>query len=378
MIQRLLQQQVQSLFSRGKVILIMGARQVGKSTLLNQLFANQPDVLWLNGDEDSTQDLFTSPSATRMKAIIGNKHTIIIDEAQRIPNIGLTLKIIHDQIADINIIATGSSSFELASKTQESLTGRKHEFRMYPISFAEMVNHTNLLDELRMIPHRLVYGYYPEIISHPGTEERDLRDLTESYLYKDVLNLESISKPDKIVRLLKALAYQIGNQISYNEIGQLVGLDAKTVEKYLDILEQSYIIFRLGSFSRNLRNELKQSKKIYFYDLGVRNALIGNFAPIESRINTDAGALWENYAIAERIKYNTYREYYCLPYFWRTQQQQEIDYVEDKNGQLYAFEFKWNNAKHPKCPLSFANAYPEASFQTITPANIEDFIFSPA
>ena len=261
MIQREIEQQVRLLFQRGKVILIMGARQVGKSTLLNQLFGEQKDIVWLNGDVDNVQDLLQHPSAPRLKAIIGDNQYLIIDEAQRIPNIGLCLKIIHDQIPNVQIIATSSSSFELASKTQESLTGRKHEFKMYPLSFREMVHHTSLLDELSMLEHRLVFGYYPEIVTHIGTEERDLRDLVDSYLFKDVLQIESISKPDKIVRLLKALAYQIGNQISYNEIAQLVGMDSKTVEKYIDILEQSYIVFRLGSYSRNLRNELKQSKK---------------------------------------------------------------------------------------------------------------------
>lgn len=374
MIQREIEQQVRSLFQRGKVILIMGARQVGKSTLLNQLFGEQKDIVWLNGDVDNVQDLLQHPSAPRLKAIIGDNQYIVIDEAQRIPNIGLCLKIIHDQIPNVQIIATGSSSFELASKTQESLTGRKHEFRMYPLSFREMVHHTSLLDELSMLEHRLIFGYYPEIVTHLGTEERDLRDLVDSYLFKDVLQIESISKPDKIIRLLKALAYQIGNQISYNEIAQIVGLDSKTVEKYIDVLEQSYIVFRLGSYARNLRNELRQSKKIYFYDLGIRNALIGNFAPAKSRIHGDLGALWENFAIAERMKRNSYQEYFCQPYFWRTQQQQEIDYVEDKNGQLSAFEFKWNDNKAPKCPITFSSSYPESNFQVISPKNIETFI----
>ncbi|MCQ2347237.1 MAG: ATP-binding protein [Paludibacteraceae bacterium] len=374
MIQREIEQQVKSLFQRRKVILIMGARQVGKSTLLNQLFGNQEGVLWLNGDADNVQELLQSPSAPRLKAIIGNNRYMIIDEAQRIPNIGLCLKIIHDQIPNVQIIATGSSSFELAFKTQESLTGRKHEFKMYPLSFGEMVHQTSLLDELSMLEHRLVFGYYPEIVTHQGTEERDLRDLVDSYLFKDVLQIESIAKTDKIVKLLKALAYQIGNQISYNEIAQVVGLDSKTVEKYVDVLEQSYIVFRLGSYSRNLRNELKQSKKIYFYDLGVRNALIGNFTPAKLRAQGDLGAIWENFAITERMKRNAYREHYCQSYFWRTQQQQEIDYVEEKDGQLSAFEFKWNYHKTPKCPVTFTTAYSESTFQVISPQNIETFI----
>ncbi len=374
MIQREIEQQVRSLFQKGKVILIMGARQVGKSTLLSQLLGTQTDVVWLNGDEERVQDLLQTPSSPRLKAVVGENKYIVIDEAQRIPNIGICLKIIHDQIPNVQVIATGSSSFELASKTQESLTGRKHEFRMFPLSFGEMARHTSLLDELSMIEHRMVYGYYPEIVTHIGTEERDLRDLTDSYLFKDVLRVDSVGKPDMLVKLLKALAYQIGNQISYNEIAQLIGMDSKTVEKYIDILEQSYIVFRLGSYSHNLRNELKLSKKIYFYDLGIRNALIGNFSPIKSRLHVDAGALWENFAIVERMKRNSYQEYYCQSYFWRTQQQQEIDYVEERNGQLKAFEFKWNENKTPKCPTTFATAYPESEFQVISPKNIETFI----
>lgn len=373
MIHRILEEKIQPLLGGNKAIIVMGARQVGKSTLLNQLLGENKNALWLNGDDIDVQNLFHEMSSTRMRALLGNNKFLVIDEAQRIPDIGLRIKLVTDQVSDVQVIATGSSSFELASKVNEPLTGRKREFKMFPLTFKEMVSHSNLLDELRMIPHRLVYGYYPEVVSNPGDEKNTLKELSDSYLYKDILSLDSISKPDKLVRLLKALALQIGNQISYNEIGNMISLDSKTVERYVDILEKSFIVFRLGSFSRNLRNELKASRKIYFWDLGIRNAIIGNLAQIENR--TDAGELWENFAIAERLKQNAYQNSFAQSWFWRTQQQKEIDYIEEENGMIHAFEFKWNEHKaRTKCPESFSTAYPDALFQVITPKNIEEFL----
>lgn len=373
MIHRILEEKIQPLLGGNKAIIVMGARQVGKSTLLNQLLGENKNALWLNGDDIDVQNLFHEMSSTRMRALLGNNKFLVIDEAQRIPDIGLRIKLVTDQVSDVQVIATGSSSFELVSKVNEPLTGRKREFKMFPLTFKEMVSHSNLLDELRMIPHRLVYGYYPEVVSNPGDEKNTLKELSDSYLYKDILSLDSISKPDKLVRLLKALALQIGSQISYNEIGNMISLDSKTVERYVNILEKSFIVFRLGSFSRNLRNELKASRKIYFWDLGIRNAIIGNLAQIENR--TDAGELWENFAIAERLKQNAYQNSFAQSWFWRTQQQKEIDYIEEENGMIHAFEFKWNEHKaRTKCPESFSTAYPDALFQVITPKNIEEFL----
>ena len=374
MVERHIQSNIQSLLGGGKAIVIMGARQVGKSTLLRQMLGERQDVIWMNGDELDIQELFSNMTSTRIRAILGSKRILVIDEAQRISDIGLRLKLITDQVPDVQVIATGSSSFELASKVNEPLTGRKREFRMYPLTFGEMVQHTQFLDEVRMIPHRMVYGYYPEVVCTPGDERAILKELSDSYLYKDVLSLDSINKPDKLVRLLKALALQIGSQVSYNEIGTLIGLDSKTVERYVDILEKSFTVFRLGTFSRNLRNELKASRKIYFWDLGIRNAVIGNLAQIENR--TDAGELWENFVIAERMKRNAYKGSFAQSYFWRTRQQHEIDYLEEEDGILYAFEFKWNLRKaNVKCPESFKTAYPEAVYKVITPENIEEFLF---
>ena len=373
MIERTQESAIKSLIGSNKAIILLGARQVGKSTLLHSLLDGDESVLWLNGDDDDVRDMFRIISSTRLKAIVGNRKTVVIDEAQRIEDIGLRLKLITDQLPGVQVIATGSSSFELSSKVNEPLTGRKRELKLFPLSFRELVSHTSFLEEHRMIPHRLIYGYYPEVVCSPSNEKVVLKELTDSYLYRDLLSFDTLRKPDVIVRLLKALSLQIGSQVSYNELASLLGLTSKTVEKYLDILEKSYIIFRLGSFSRNMRNELKLSRKIYFWDLGIRNAVIGNMAPLENR--NDTGALWENFLIAERMKDNSYSNSFAQSYFWRTKDQSEIDYLEEEDGNLNAYEFKWNPAKSKtKCPASFAAAYPSSTYKVITPDNIEEFI----
>ena len=373
MIERQQQQSIEKLLGSRKAIIILGARQVGKSTLLNQLFDQREGVMWLNGDDWDVRQLLADMTSTRIKALIGANHWVVIDEAQRIPDIGLRLKLITDQVPGVQVVATGSSSFQLASQVNEPLTGRKREFHIFPLTYQEMTAHTNLLEEHRMIPHRMVYGYYPEVVTSPGEEQTVLRELSNSYLYKDILSLDSISKPNKLTMLLQALARQIGEQVSYNEVGQLIGLSPKTVERYIDVLEKSFIIFRLGSFSRNLRNELKASRKIYFWDLGIRNAVIANFQQVENRLDT--GALWENFVIAERMKMLNTQERFCNSWFWRTQQQQEIDLVEEENGALRAFEFKWNPKKgKANIPASFAKAYPHAIYTIVTPDNVDDFL----
>ncbi len=373
MIERTQSQKLKSLIGTNKAVTLMGARQVGKSTLIHSILDDNDKVLWLNGDDDDVRELFKNINSTRLKSIIGNKQIVVIDEAQRIPDIGLRIKLITDQIPGVQVIATGSSSFELSSKINESLTGRKRELKLFPLTFAEMVRHTSFLEEQRMLSNRMIYGYYPEVVSNPSEEKDILKELAESYLYKDLLSIDGIHKADVLVRLLKALSLQIGNQVSYNELGVLLGIDSKTVEKYISVLEKTYIIFRLGSFSRNLRNELKTSRKIYFRDLGIRNAVIGNFAPLENR--ADCGALWENLVISERLKANEYDSAFTQSYFWRTKDQSEIDYVEERDGKLSAFEFKWNPSKSGViCPKSFTQGYPEATFKVITPDNIETFL----
>ena len=372
MIERILEKQILANINKKTAIILMGPRQVGKTTLLKSLFEKSTEIIWLNGDEPDIQSIFENISSKRLEAIIGNKKMIIIDEAQRIPEIGLKMKLITDQLLNVQLIATGSSAFELSNKLNESLTGRKWEFKMYPISFQEMVNHHGLLNEIRLLPHRLIYGFYPDVVNHPGNEKEILKQLSDSYLYKDLLMIDQIKKPSALVKLLQALALQIGSQVSYHELAQICGLDGKTIEKYMMLLEQSYIIFRLTSFSRNQRNELKKSRKVYFFDNGIRNSLIANFEQIENR--TDIGALWENFLVSERVKYLAYQQKWVNNWYWRTTEQQEIDYVEEENGQLSAYEFKWNPKAKGSIPNSFKKTYPTATINIIHRENFEQFL----
>lgn len=372
MIHRTLENIVRTKQNTGKAIILMGARQVGKTTLIKDLFNGSDEMIWFNGDELDVQNLFENVSSTRLRSIFGNKKYVVIDEAQRIKDIGLKLKLITDELPEIQIFATGSSSFDLANKVNEPLTGRKWEYKMYPISFGEMVQHHGLLSEKRLLSHRLIYGYYPDVINNPGDEREILKQLSDSYLYKDILMWEQIKKPEKLLKLLQAIAFQVGSQVSYSELGQICGLDSKTVEKYVVLLEQCFVIFRLGSFSRNLRNELKNSKKIYFYDNGIRNAIIANFSLAENR--SDIGALWENFIISERQKKLEYDKIWRNSWFWRTTDQKEIDYIEEGDGQIHAFEFKWNPSAKYKVPKAFLENYPNSIFSVISPENMENFL----
>lgn len=371
MIRRVLEKNVVSRIATGKAIIITGARQTGKTTLLSGLLKEREGTLWLDADEPDVRALFENPTSDRLKAVFAGKKTLVIDEAQRIENIGIRLKLITDHLKDIQLVATGSSSFELSNKINEPLTGRKWEFQLFPISFEEMVNHTSLLEEIRLMPHRLIFGYYPEIVTNAGSEKDILKQLTDSYLYKDILMWERINKPDKLVRLLQSLALQIGNEVSYNELANNLGIDNQTVEKYIQLLEQTFVIFRLGAFSRNLRKELKRSRKIYFYDNGIRNSLIANFSPPELR--GDTGALWENFFISERIKFLKNNNIWANTYFWRTQDQQEIDFIEERDGMLHAFEIKWNPKSKARLSRTFSSEY-KTSFDVITPDNFDRFL----
>lgn len=345
---------------------------MGKTTLLRSLFVPDPHTLWLNGDEPDVQALFEQVNTARLKTLFAGRKYVVIDEAQRIPDIGLKIKLVTDSIPEIQVIATGSSAFELANKTNEPLTGRKWEYRMFPLSFGEMVQHHGILEEKRLLFNRLVYGYYPEIVTHPAEERERLKVLTDSFLYKDILLWVNILKPEKLIKLMQALAFQVGNQVSYNELSNMVDLDTKTVERYVNLLEQVFIVFRLGTFSRNLRNELKSSRKIYFYDNGIRNALIAAFQPVGLR--QDIGALWENWLMSERMKYLHYSGIWANSYFWRTAQQQEIDYVEEKDGELAAYEFKWSASKKSALPKTFTEKYKPSLQAVITPDNFETFL----
>lgn len=338
---------------------------------LLQNHLKQP-VAWWNGDEADIRSFLEAPTSTRLKSLIGNHKTLVIDEAQRIENIGLCIKLITDNVKDVKVIATGSSAFELANKINEPLTGRKWEYHLYPLSFGEMVAHTGLLEEKRLLQQRLLYGYYPEIVISPGQEQPLLKQLANSYLYKDILTWERIQKPDKLEKLVQALAFQMAQLISYNELGQLCGLNSETVEKYINLLEKAFIVFRLPAFSRNLRNELKKSYKIYFYDNGLRNAVINQFNPVNLR--SDTGQLWENWFICERLKYVNNNEKQVSRFFWRTLAQQEVDYIEEGNGKLTAFECKWSAKAKGNVSKAFSNAYPTAETNIVHPENAATFL----
>lgn len=372
MINRILQHTLKTKLFKGKALVILGPRQVGKTTLINELL-NGSDYLFLNGDDSTVQTKLNDANTFNLKQIIGSHKIVFIDEAQRIVNIGISSKIITDQFKDVQLIVSGSSALEINNKTQEPLTGRKLEYHLYPISWEEFEKHNGYLAAEQQLEHRLVFGMYPDVITNTSDEQQTLQQLTSSYLYKDMLSLTGIRKPDILERLLKALALQLGSEVSYNELANLLGIDKLTVMRYLDVLEKSFIIFQLNSFSRNQRNEIKNNRKIYFYDNGIRNMIINNLNPLDLR--TDKGALWENFLIAERIKFQAYHQKYTNNYFWRTVQKQEIDFVEDKAGQLTAFEFKWNSKGKNKIPKSFIENY-NAQAKTIDRENFREFVMS--
>lgn len=358
----------------GKVIILIGPRQVGKTTLLKQVLAESNEKsLWLNADEgDVKKALEDATTSTQLFQLFGQHKLIVIDEAQQIENIGRKLKLAIDTNPTIQIIATGSSAFELLNKSNEPLTGRKKEFHLYPFSYSEMKEHHSSLIEKRMLETRLIYGSYPEIINNPGNEKEKLQELVHSYLYKDLLRYDGIKKSAVIDKLLLALALQVGSEVSYNELAKKIGnIEPATIEKYIDLLEKSYVIFKLTALSRNLRNEIKKGKKIYFYDNGVRNSIINNFNKLDMR--DDKGALWENYLMSERLKRNSYNKHFCNVYFWRTFDQAEVDYIEEFDGGLNLYEFKWKTNRK-KIPTSILNAYTITSSSFIDRDNFEDFV----
>ena len=374
MYKRDLQSVIQARCFQGKAIILLGARQVGKTTLLKKIIQEQHvEALYLNCDEPQTVAALTNCNLKELQMIVGANKFVVIDEAQKVDNIGLTLKLIVDNMPDVQVIATGSSAFELRNCLNEPLTGRKYEYQMFPISSKEIYQSSGYLDLKGLLETRLIYGSYPDILNHANDARELLRMLTDSYLYKDILATDNLRKPDVLDKLLRALAFQVGSEVSYNELAQTVGTDSKTVERYIELLEKCYIIFRLHGLSRNLRNELKKAKKIYFYDNGVRNAVIQQFAPLELR--NDAGALWENFFISERVKRNHYQQNYCNTFFWRTKSQLEIDYIEEQNGQMTVFEMKWNPKKaNTSIPEAFLKAYDVKETVIITPDNYLDYL----
>jgi predicted AAA+ superfamily ATPase len=372
MITRVQSAKIERALFKGKAVIVSGARQVGKTTLLEQILHQYQDkLLALDGDDITIQKLLNRPNTQQIKQIIGDKKIVFIDEAQRIPEIGLTSKIIIDKFKDVQIILSGSSSFDLSSKVNEPLTGRKWTFNLWPVSWEEWQNHVGFVKAEQDVENRLVFGFYPDVLNHEENPEQVLAELAESYLYKDILMYEGLKKPNAIKKLLQALAFQVGSEVSFQELGQTIGIDPKTVNVYIDILEKAYIIFRLTPLSRNLRNEIKAKNKVYFCDNGIRNAVIGQLQPLA--IRQDIGILWENFMVSERVKQisinNDLRNYY----FWRTTQQQEVDYIEEVNGEFFAYEFKWSEKKKIKFPKTFSNNYKSVD-RGINRSNFREFV----
>ena len=375
-IERDLKVVLDSKIGKGKVLLLIGPRQVGKTTLLKNILtsiSSEKKVQFWNCDESDVRQFLSEANSAKLKSFVGNSDFIVIDEAQRVKDIGLTIKLLHDSFPNVQLAVTGSSSLDLSNSINEPLTGRKFEYNLFPFSTNELVNHTSMLEEMRLLKNRLVYGFYPDVVNNPGEEKEILTNIANSYLYKDLFEFQDIRKSSVIEKLVQALALQVGSEVSFNELGNLLGIDTVTVQRYVDLLEKSYVIFHIRSFSRNVRNELKKSIKIYFYDNGVRNSVISNFSPVELR--SDIGALWENFLISERIKNNAYHNKHAKYYFWRTTQKQEIDFIEEVDQNLFAYEFKYNPKKvNSKCPVTFSNNYPNVPFDVITSENYMDFV----
>lgn len=358
----------------GKVNIIFGARRVGKTFLLKEVIQELGiPTLFFNGDLPDNQEFLAERNIEKYRNIFEGKELIVIDEAQVIPAIGLVLKIIIDEMPNLKVIASGSSAFDLNNKLGEPLVGRAYWHEMFPLAQQEIKQYENILETKRNLEERLLYGSYPDVylLSSFEEKERYLRELVNSYLLKDIISFDGIRNSAKVYDLLRLIAYQLGKEISLLELGNQLGMSKNTVEKYLDLLEKVYVLKRVGAYSKNLRKEISKSSRWYFWDNGVRNAIIGDFRPIKFR--SDIGELWENYLITERIKKCKYERKYLDSYFWRTYDQQEIDYLEVKNQMIEAFEFKWGNKK-AKIPKVFLEAYPESTFTIISRENYLDFI----
>lgn len=373
MISRKLFQHIKAKLADKKVLVLTGPRQAGKTTLLKNLQKElNTTIMWWNGNEPDIRNQLKDASSSYLKRLIGSAELLVIDEAKRIENIGLIIKLISDNYPDIKIITSGSSSFDLANKVNEPLTGWKWEFFLYPLSTAELIQENGLLEEQRLLKHRLVFGFYPEVVTASENEKELLAQLSDSYLYKDILTWEQIKKPAKLEKLVQSLAFQVGQQVSVNELSQVTGLDNHTVERYINLLEKAFVIFQLQPFSRNLRNEIRKSRKIYFYDNGIRNAVIKQFNAFDMR--NDKGLLWENFLMCERKKYLDYSRRFVSPFFWRNHAQQEIDYIEEENGEISAFEFKWNPDAKAHFSKSFTSVYNPKLTKVIHSENYLDFV----
>lgn len=372
-ISRIIAEDVSRKFFKGKVIVVYGPRQSGKTTLIKELLREMAvSPVFLNGDDDLDVHYFDTVTASRWTQLMGEKKVVFIDEGQKIQNLGRAVKLLVDSRDDVQVVITGSSSFTLANSVEEPLTGRKFEYRLFPLSYAELAKHFGVLDESKKLELRLIYGSYPEVVKNEDGVKETLKMLADSYLYRDLMQYEGIRKPAVLEKLLRAVALQVGSEVSYNELAGLIGVSRTLVESYLKILEQAFIIFPLTSYSNNLRNEIKKGVKYYFWDNGIRNAVLNDFTPVPQR--NDIGALWENYAISERMKRNAYGRADGLPYFWRTTDQMEVDYLEVCGSKIKAFEFKWNPKKKSRVTKAFTNRYPDAEIETITPENFGEWV----
>jgi len=375
MYKRILKDKIKDKLFKGKAIIIIGARQTGKTTLSLELIKDCPEkVRTFNCDNPTDRDLLSNRDIEFLKNLIDDAKLVFIDEGQKVETLGQTLKLLVDHYKkEKQIIVTGSSSFNILDKTEEPLTGRKFVFNLFPLSLEEMYPEKDVLKILKELEINLIYGNYPEVVVKKSLEEKQeiIREISSSYLYKDILEFQKIKSSATLNNLLKALALQIGSEISYRELANIVGVDKKTVENYIDILEKNFIVFRLYPYAKNKRKVISKLRKVYFWDLGIRNSIINNFNLLDSR--NDVGALWENFAILERLKYQTYHNIHSNNYFWRTYGGAEIDFIEEKGDELDAYEFKWNDKKNIRIS-SFREDYPDSSFYKISPKDIKGFI----
>ena len=371
-VNRLLKDKLTYWLNKRKVLVLTGARQVGKTTLLKDLFEGQ-QMLWLNGDDPAVRTRLDNITLSGIKDLVGGYQIVVIDEVQRILNPGILLKMMIDNFPEVQFVATGSSALEISDKVFEPLTGRHILFHLYPFAQAEIYPTKSAFELEQQIPFHLRFGSYPDVVINPLDAETLLKNLAGQYLYKDVLIWKDIRKPELLDKLLKLLAYQVSSEVSINELANGLKVKSETVENYIDLLEKSFVVFRLKSYSTNERKEVTKMNKIYFWDNGIRNAIIDDFRPLELR--NDIGALWENFLVSERMKMKAWKEITAKSYFWRNKQQREVDYIEEQYGELTAYEMKWNSEKNHKVTLAFTNAYPTAKTEIITPLNFKGFVF---
>jgi predicted AAA+ superfamily ATPase len=376
-IPRLIESQVRAYLKPNKVAVVLGPRRVGKTVLLKKLLTESSEpYMFSNGEDVESKILFERNSVAAFKSILEGKKLLVIDEAQKIPDIGKALKLMVDEIEGLKVIISGSSAFDIENKTGEPLTGRKMTFKLFGISEGELVDREKITESKDALNDRLIYGSYPELFQMDSRKEKQqyLKELVNSYLLKDILTFETIRNSNKILDLLRLIAFQVGSEVSIPELSKTLQVSRNTVDKYLDLLTKVFIIYRVSGFSRNLRKEVSKSAKYYFLDNGIRNVLVGNLSPLNLR--NDMGILWENYLVAERLKTQSYNDMLVYNFFWRTYDQQEIDWVEDRGGVLHAYEFKWNAGKKLRVPAGWKKTYPDSKSYVINPENYKDWLLN--